>query len=134
MQHRGEQTHRGGFAVGAGDQCGWYAAQIVPRHLLHGRQCIQRPTAPSAATAQGQQIVIQHGWNVACVRGVEQGQQFGPAFGARKQAQGMAGGIRIGGQCVTGRKHLGLAACTLPCPLIDFGCAEQLIDGCRQRQ
>ena len=141
-QHRRQQAHRGGLAVGTGDHGFGDAVQARPRHLRRRRQMVQRPCLRTHAFADRQRIVIGMRGQAMRVRGIDQRQQCRLRL--------------VHGQCaelpqrflvvevrnmrarhfgfVVHRRIAGVQAkCRVQRPLVDFGGDVELVEGCLER-
>ena len=133
-QHRRDQAHGGGLAVGTGDQRGGNLPKCRPWHLVRGRQRIHRPRAPMHAQAKAQPVVVDQGRRAVPLRGFQQQDRIGTAFGGGKTLQRVQrhDGVVAGG--MAGRMQPRVADAGAPRPFVDFGRGVQQVGRGDERQ
>ena len=132
--HRGDQAHRGGFAIGAGDHSGGHAAQSVPVRLRCGSQFGKRDIDATLATAQTQQILAQQHRDTMARGGIQPGFQRRNGLVGGQRRQRVLRQFNIPGCRMAGRMTDIAFAGRAPGPFVDFGGTQQPVRRRRESQ
>src|SRR5690606_11328652 len=119
--------HRGGLAVGTGDQRGRNRVDVAPWDVVGRGQGIQRIAATALAAAERQQVFADERRQGMHCSGVEQRGQRRQGFFLRQRDERGAGGLVVPGGGMAGGVQAAHVQGAAQRPFVDFGRAEQLV-------